>query len=77
MKTPILAILATLALAACSSTGVGFVSPGDMTAADACYNAQIIKAAMDINNVAALAPDTYERAVANVDFLCGFVPVTP
>lgn len=74
MKTPILAILATLALAACSSTGVGFVAPSDMTPADACYNAQVVLALMDVNNVETLAPDTYERAAANVQFLCALVP---
>ena len=66
-------IIPVLALAACSTAG-GFVAPSDMTPADACYNAQVVLALMDVNNVEALAPDTYERAVANVDFLCALVP---
>ena len=74
MKLALALIIPVLALAACSSTGVGFVAPSDMTPQDACYNAQVVLALMDVNNVETLAPDTYERAVANVDFLCALVP---
>ena len=67
-------ILPVLAVAACSSTGVGFVQPDKMSPADACYNAQLVLTAMAINDVQTLAPTTYERAVLNVDFLCGMAP---